>query len=105
MPDATLAQQIAATLNALVERLDELEHDGFDVDSTDGKVTLEFDDGTMVIVNRQAAADQIWLAEPRGGWHFDWDGTSWLCDKRGDELLAALETLLEAKLGERIALR
>jgi len=105
MPDLTLKQQIDATLEALVERLDALDHDAFDVDSSDGKVTIEWEDGVVFIVNRQSAADQIWLAEPRGGWHFDWDGSVWRCDKRGVELLETLEGLLSAKAGETIALR
>ncbi|GJM23264.1 MAG: hypothetical protein DHS20C15_31790 [Planctomycetota bacterium] len=102
-PDAR--RQIDRTLEALVQRLDELDHEAFDVDAADGKVTFEFDGGPPIIVNRQSAADQIWVAEPRGGWHFDWDGSSWLCDKRGVELHASLEALLEARLGERLVLR
>lgn len=106
MSDArAVQQQIDATLDALVRRLDEADHDAFDVDTADGKVTLEFEDGTVYIVNRQGAADQIWVAEPGGGWHFDWDGTRWVCDKRGVELLESLEALLAAKLGEPLPLR
>jgi len=103
--DDIVLKQIAVTLDALVEKLDALDHDGFDVDSADGKVTLEFEDGSVIIVNRQSAASQIWLAEPRGGWHFDWDGSAWHCDKRGVELLETLENLLSEKFGERIELR
>jgi CyaY protein len=103
--DAALLKQIDVTLDALVETLDALDHDAFDVDCGDGKVTLEFEDGMKLIVNRQSAANQIWLAEPGGGWHFDWDGTAWHCDKRGVELLETLELLLSGKVGEAIALR
>lgn len=102
-PDAR--RQIDRTLDALVQRLDELDHEAFDVDASDGKVTFEFDDGPPIIVNRQSAADQIWVAEPRGGWHFDWDGSAWHCDKRGVELHASLEELLKARLGEALVLR
>ncbi len=104
-PDEAVLKQVVVTLDALVERLDALDHEAFDVDSADGKVTLEFEDGTIFIINRQSAANQIWLAEPGGGWHFDWTGSQWQCDKRSIELLAALEQLLSAKLGEEIALR
>lgn len=105
MGDHSILQQIDATLEGLVERLDALDLDAFDVDSSDGKVTIECEDGTVFIVNRQGAADQIWLAEPRGGWHFDWDGGRWLCDKRGVELLETLEGLLAAKAGQDVPLR
>lgn len=105
MSDSTVLKQIDVSLEALVETLDALDHPGFDVDSADGKVTLEFEDGAVLIVNRQAAAAQIWLAEPRGGWHFTWDGSAWRCDKRGVELLESLEALVSAKLGEPFSLR
>jgi CyaY protein len=105
MSDSKLLDQIDATLVALVETLDALDHDAFDVDSADGKVTLEFDDDSVLIVNRQAAVAQIWLAEPAGGWHYSWDGSAWLCDRRGVELLESLEELISAKVGERIVLR
>jgi CyaY protein len=88
----------------LVERLDALDHDAFDVDAGDGKVTLEFEDGSVLILSRQGAVDQIWLAEPRGGWHFSWDGQAWRCDKRGVELVATLEELISAKVGEPVRL-
>ena len=101
-PDALA--RIDTTLEALVERLDELDHEAFDVDTGDGKLTLEFEDGRPFILSRQAAASQIWLAEPSGGWHFDWDGTAWLCDKRGVELIATLEQLLGDRIGESIRL-
>ena len=103
--DADVLKQIDTTLEALVETLDALDHQAFDVDCGDGKLTFEFEDGVVFIVNRQAAASQIWLAEPRGGWHFDWDGAAWHCDKRGVELLETLEGLLADKLGEQIVLR
>ncbi|MDG2147923.1 MAG: iron donor protein CyaY [Planctomycetota bacterium] len=104
-PDNKVLKQITVTLDAIVATLDALDHDGFDVDSSDGKVTFEFEDGSVIIANRQSASNQIWLAEPRGGWHFDWSGSDWRCDKRGVELLETLEGLLSEKVSEQIALR
>ena len=103
--DPTLVQRIDETLEHLVETLDALDHDAFDVDSADGKVVLEFVDGPPLIVSRQGAANQIWLAEPAGGWHFDWDGQAWRCDKRGVELHETLGGLLSARTGDTIRLR
>jgi CyaY protein len=105
VPHADALRQIDRTLEALAERFDALDHDRLDVDIADGKLTIEFEDGTVLIVNRQGAASQIWLAEPGGGWHFDWDGESWRCGKRGVELVANLEELISSRLGEPISLR
>jgi CyaY protein len=98
-------KQIDATMESLMRRIDELDHEGFDADAADGKIVLECENGDHLILSRQSATAQIWLAEPSGGWHFDWDGTHWMCDKRGIELLQTLEDLLAARIGETIDLR
>jgi len=104
--DADVVRQIDATLEGLLSRFDELDHEAFDVDSGDGKLAVEFEaGGGPLIISRQSAADQIWLAEPGGGWHFDWNGSQWLCDKRGVELIQTLEDLIAARIGEAVDLR
>lgn len=105
MPNPDALKQIDATMEALLRRFDELDHEGFDVDAGDGKITIEFESGGPLILSRQSAADQIWMAEPSGGWHFDWDGTHWICDKRRIELIQTLEDLIAPRIGEPIDLR
>jgi len=98
-------KQIDETLEALLMRFDELDHDGFDVDSGDGKLTVEMEaDGKQFILSRQRATGELWLAEPRGGWHFAWNGEQWICDKRGVELVATLQGHISEALGETIEL-
>ena len=92
------------TLHDLVERVEALDRDEIDLELGDGKVVLEFDDGVKLIVSRQSAADQIWLAEPNGGWHYDWRDGRWIDGKRGVELFASLAELIGAKLGESVRL-
>ncbi len=105
--DMQATRRIDAVLTALERRLDDHDHDAFDIEAGDGKLVLDFEDRAPLIISRQSAAGQVWVAEPGGGWHFDWDEASgtWLCDKRGVELLGSLEDLIEAKLGERLSLR
>ncbi len=104
MGNNNIAAIIDRTLNDLFDRLDRLDHDDIDLEMSDGKLVIEFGDGIKYIVNRQSAADQIWLAEPQGGWHFDYRDGQWIDDKRGVELIASLDELMSAKLGEEIAL-
>lgn len=95
--------QLAAdkTLEALARRLDHVDHDELDFSQGDGTLIIEFeDDGVRYTVNRHRPARQIWLAEPGGGWHFDFKGGEWLCDKRGVSLSRALEDLLRPRCGE-----
>jgi CyaY protein len=99
-----IAAIIDNTLNDIFDRLDGLDRDEIDLEMSDGKLVIEFTDGIKYIVNRQSAADQIWLAEPRGGWHYDYRDGRWIDDKRGVELIESIEALMSDKLGETITL-
>ncbi len=92
------------TIESLVKKLDALDMDDADVDSSDGKLEITFDDGTKFIVSRQSAANQLWLAEPSGGWHYNYENGKWTCDKRGVGLLESLEALLAEKAGRPVRL-
>lgn len=97
-------QQIEATLRRLASQVEALERDELEVESVPGRLDLEFEDGTKLILSRQSATGQIWLAEPHGGWRFDLRDGRWICDKRGIELTAALERLLSDTLAAPIRL-
>ena len=65
------------TLQRIERALDE---SGIDADfelKEGGVLELEFDNGSKIIVNRHAAARQIWVAARAGGFHFRWDGAVW----------------------------
>ena len=68
-----------------------LDADGSEIDSeiTAGILTLTFENGSKVIVNRQMFNREIWVAAKSGGFHFRFDGAAWR-DTRSDELLEAL---------------
>lgn len=104
MGDINIGRQIDTTLNDLFRQIDELDRDEIDLEMADGKLVVEFDDGVKLIVSRQSAADQIWLAEPGGGWHYSWISGEWIDDKRGSTLIEAIETLISEKVGEPITL-
>ena len=85
-----------------------LEASGIDADfelKEGGVLEIEFADGSKIIVNRHAAAREIWVAARAGGFHFRWDGAAW-CDTRGgSELFGALSKLVSAQGGEAVLLR
>ena len=62
-----------------------------DIDSEfgGGILTLEFDNRSKIIVNRQTFNREIWVAAKSGGFHFRFDGASWR-DTRSNEQLALL---------------
>ncbi|WP_298135462.1 iron donor protein CyaY [Acidiferrobacter sp.] len=69
-------------------------------------LTLEFPDGSRIVVNKQRPLKQIWLAARAGGFHYDYDAATG-CWMRGDghELLADLETFASGQLQRPVRLR
>jgi CyaY protein len=70
-----------------------------------GVLQLEFTDGSRIIVNRHAAAQEIWVAAKAGGYHFRWNGSAWVDAREGSELLAALSKLVSEQSGRAVVLR
>jgi iron-sulfur cluster assembly protein CyaY len=67
---------------------------------------LEFTNRSKIIINKQAAARQIWVAAKSGGFHyrFDVNTQQWLNDQSGAELFDELSRLISEQAGARIAL-
>lgn len=76
---------------------------GDDIDSeiNGGILSLEFADGSKVIVNRQTPLREIWVAAKSGGFHFRFDGAAWR-DTRSGEALDALLTRVIAQQSGRV---
>lgn len=84
-----------------------LENCGEDLDfelKAGGIVEIEFEDGSKIIVNRHAAAREIWVAARSGGFHYRWDGQAWRNTRDGSELFAALSALVSDQLGRGVRL-
>lgn len=69
-----------------------------------GVLELEFGDGSKIIVNRHAAAREIWVAARAGGFHFRHEKGRWIGTRDGAELIATLERLASEQAGERVVL-
>lgn len=69
-----------------------------------GVLEVEFDNGARIVINRQAAAREIWVAARSGGLHFRHDGTAWRDTRDGTELFAALSKLASAQGGSPMVL-
>ena len=85
-----------------------LEASGIDADfelKEGGVLEIEFADGSKIIVNRHAAAREVWIAARAGGFHFRWDGSAWRDTRQGGELFAELSKLVSAQVGAAVLLR
>lgn len=94
--------------DAALSRLESaLDGAGDDLDhafAAGGVLEIECPDGSKIIVNKQAAAQEIWVAARSGGFHYRWDGASWRDTRSGEELFAALESLLSQQAGVPVKL-
>jgi CyaY protein len=104
MTDAEFESLADAAL-AAVERALERANLDVDVQSKGGGVLeIEFADGSKVIVNRHAAAREIWVAAKSGGFHFRRAGHAWRDTRDGTELFAALSKIVSAQGGTPVIL-
>mgnify|MGYP001571366560 CR=1 FL=1 len=92
------------TLKAIAAAIDA---SGLDCDSefkAEGVLEIEFDDGARMVINRHAAAREIWVAAKSGGFHFRHQAGRWVDSRSGQELFSALSDLLSRNSGTRVDL-
>jgi CyaY protein len=60
-------------------------------------VNIQFEDKSVIVVNKQSPLQEIWVAAKEGGFHYKWSGTLaeplWLDTKTGAELFSELSRL------------
>ena len=80
-----------------IEQLVDDQYPEVDFDREGNVLTLTLEDGKVVVINRQEAMEEMWLASPLGGMHFYYDDAGVLVNHRKGEkpfaecLKAALE--------------
>lgn len=74
---AEFHQEIEQVWERIEEQIDE---QGCDIDcETQGAVmTLYFDDDSQIVINKQEAMLELWLASKLGGFHFAYRDGDWL---------------------------
>jgi iron-sulfur cluster assembly protein CyaY len=73
-----------------------------DVTLESGILTIECEDATRVIVNRQTPNREIWVAARSGGFHFRFEGGEWRDTRSGDELFASVRRVVAAQSGAQL---
>jgi CyaY protein len=77
-------------------------HDELEADLESGILTITCPDESRIIVNRQAANREIWVAARSGGFHFAAREGLWRDTRSGDELFASLTRIVEAQAHVRV---
>jgi CyaY protein len=101
--------EFESVADAMLERIARaVEESGAECDCEpkgSGVLEIEFADGSRIVVNRHAAAQEIWVAAKSGGFHFRFDGSIWADTRDRRELLAVLSELISRQSGSAVALR
>lgn len=106
LTESQFNRRVDDTLLAIEEAVDESGTD-IDYENIAGILTLTCEnDGSQVIINRQGAAMQLWLAARNGGHHFDWsdEADGWVRDRDGAALVDVLNEVLTEQSGEETTL-
>lgn len=89
-----------AQFHALVDDAQSRVEDAFDdsdldvdLENAGGVLTVRFENRSQVILSRQPALSQLWVAAKSGGFHFDYDQARslWICQGTGEPLGALLQ--------------
>ena len=103
MAHESFDQRIDNTLLAIEEAIDD---EGLDIDydTISGILTLTFPDDSKIIINRQSATEQLWIAARSGGFHLDWQNDDWYCVSEAQAVTELLNRLCADQLGEPVNL-
>ena len=81
-----------------------IENSGADIDydQNGALLTLEFENRSKLIINRQQPLHQVWLATQENGHHYDYKDGLWIDDRSGDEFLSFLAAAITKQSGEKV---
>lgn len=98
-----LAEVALRQIEADCDRINDESDADIDNQRVGGMVTLVFADRSQIVVNLQKPLHEIWLAAKAGGFHYRFDGSSWMDTKGQGELFDRLSR--EASAQSRLTLR
>ncbi|RIH70607.1 iron donor protein CyaY [Vibrio splendidus] len=101
MNDTEFHQLVDIQMQNIEEAIDESEAD-VDYEVTGNVMTLEFENRSQIIINRQEPMREIWLASKSGGFHFKLVDDKWTCSKTGMELFNMVKEECEKHADEEI---
>jgi CyaY protein len=82
----TLVEQAFEHLDNQIDAWASLNDMDVDIHRSSNMLTLIFEDDTQIIINRQTAVQEIWLAAPSGGFHYRYNGAHWVDTRQGTPL-------------------
>ena len=93
------AEAVLESIEACCDRINEQTEADIDNQRVGGMVTLQFSNGSQIVVNLQKPLHEIWLAARAGGFHYRFDGSHWQDTKGQGELFARLSSEASTQSG------
>lgn len=103
MKESEFAHLAEETLARIENAIDDSGVD-LDYENINGVLELTFANGSKMIINKQSAAQEIWLAATSGGFHFSWKDGEWRDTRDGMALFTALNKYASNQAGQIIEL-
>ncbi|MHA7844835.1 iron donor protein CyaY [Serratia sp. D1N4] len=104
MNDSEFHQLADQLMLDIEQTLDDFDGDAdIDYETNGGVMTLSFENGTKIVINRQEPLHQVWLATKTGGYHFNHRDGAWFCDRSDREFYALLSEAASAQAGETVS--
>ena len=98
MDDSQFQEIVDDEFVRIEDRVDDLELD-IDVNASGGVLTFTLDSGSSVILSRQIASHEIWVAAKSGGFHLKRAGDGWRCDNTDESLEQLLNRVFMEQAG------
>jgi CyaY protein len=78
--------------------------DDIECEASGNVLTLEFENRSQIVINRQEPLHEIWVASKSGGYHFKYHQEKhvWLCTRSGAELMTLLKKECEVQSGKAL---
>ncbi|MBA2962585.1 MULTISPECIES: iron donor protein CyaY [Ramlibacter] len=96
------AEALLRQVEAGCDRINDDTDTDIDSQRVGGMVTLTFRNGSQIIVNLQKPLHEVWLAARAGGFHYKFDGSSWMDTKGQGEFFASLARHASEQAGEAL---
>ena len=98
MDDSEFQEIVDDEFVRIEDRVDELELD-VDIDASGGVLAFTLDAGSSVILSRQIANHEIWVAAKSGGFHLKRVDSEWFCQNTEESLEQLLNRVFSEQAG------
>jgi iron-sulfur cluster assembly protein CyaY len=102
MLDRDYEERVDDLFYTIEDQVDELNAD-IDVDSSAGMLTIGFPNGSSVVLSRQVANHEVWVAAKSGGYHLAFCTDHWFCRNTDEDLSSLLNRVFAEQLGSAVS--